>query len=142
MTRRKNFTVEPTTPYYIGDTWTDGTNFKKCKIQRLTGAYDSADWEAATDHDKTSTVIAGGLVTTGTLQVVQGGEVAAGITGNTSGDEAVRFWAGSTFEDRNTADFRVLQNGKTYMSNAEVEGTFTAVSGDNFTIVGKCGVKI
>jgi hypothetical protein len=61
--------------------------------------------------DATSTVIAGGLITTGTLQVTQGGTVAAGITGNTSGDTAVRFFAGSSFENRASAPFRVLQNG-------------------------------
>lgn len=61
--------------------------------------------------DVTSTVISGGLITTGTLQVTQGGTVAAGITGNTSGDTAVRFFAGSSFENRASAPFRVLQNG-------------------------------
>ena len=79
--------------------------------------------------DVTSTVIAGGLITTGTLQVSQGGTVAAGITGNTSGDTAVRFFAGSTFENRASAPFRVLQNGNLFASNANISGTINASLG-------------
>lgn len=61
--------------------------------------------------DRTQTVIDGGLITTGTLRVEQGGTGVAGITGNDSGDSAVRFFAGSTFANRGSAPFRVTQGG-------------------------------
>lgn len=81
--------------------------------------------------DATQTVVDAGLVTTGTVQVLQGGTVAAGITGNTSGDTAVRFWAGSTFANRATAPFRVTQAGKMIATDAEVSGKITVGAGSN-----------
>ncbi|NCB40805.1 MAG: hypothetical protein EOM80_18765, partial [Erysipelotrichia bacterium] len=89
----------------------------------------AATLHAPSDADHTQTTIDGGLVTTGTLQVVQGGTVAAGITGNTAGDTAVRFFAGSTFANRNTAPFRVLQNGSIFATSATVSGTITCGTG-------------
>jgi hypothetical protein len=70
--------------------------------------------------DSTSTVISGGLITTGTLQVSQGGTVAGGITGNDSGDTAVRFFAGSTFANRYSAPFRVWQDGTMVASKGAI----------------------
>jgi hypothetical protein len=72
--------------------------------------------------DVTQTTINGGLVTTGTIQVVQGGTVAAGITGNTSGDSAVRIWAGASFENRTLAPFRVTQDGKMVALAGQIGG--------------------
>jgi len=83
---------------------------------------DTTNAPAAAGADVTSTVIEGGLVTTGTLQVVQGGAVAAGITGNTSGDTSVRFWAGSTFADRASAPFNVTQAGVLIAKSGEIGG--------------------
>jgi hypothetical protein len=93
------------------------------------GAEHAATAHAPSDADHTQTTIDGGLVTTGTLQVVQGGTVAAGITGNTAGDTAVRFFAGSTFANRASAPFRVLQNGAIYATSATISGTITSGSG-------------
>ncbi|HPT45029.1 MAG TPA: hypothetical protein PLM07_03905 [Candidatus Rifleibacterium sp.] len=84
---------------------------------------------APSNADHTQTTINGGLVTTGTVQVVQGGTVAAGITGNTAGDTAVRFWAGATFANRASASFRVLQSGALFATNATITGTITCGSG-------------
>lgn len=44
------FTAEPTTPYYVDDLWANGTVLKKCGTQRLTGAYNAADWALATGY--------------------------------------------------------------------------------------------
>ena len=75
--------------------------------------------------DSTSTVISNGLVTTGSLVVVQGGTVAAGVTGNTSGDTAVRFFAGSTLLNRDSAPFRVTQSGALVATNATLSGSLS-----------------
>lgn len=37
----------------------------------------------------------------------------------------VRFWAGSSYEGRNEAPFRVLQNGKVFATEGTFDGTFT-----------------
>jgi len=51
-TAKQNFTSTPTTPYYVGDLWTAGSSgdIKKCIVQRLTGAYVSADWALASKY--------------------------------------------------------------------------------------------
>jgi len=130
-TAAATFMSTPVPPYKVGDTWFTSTSantgdLKKCiTAKTATESYDSADWVVATKYDNTQTVIDGGVTTTGTLQVVQGGTVAAGVTGEDSGDTAVRFFAGSTFANRYTAPFRVLQNGKAYLFGAEVAGLIT-----------------
>jgi hypothetical protein len=130
-TKNKVFNSQPITPYRVGDLWTGGINgeLRRCVVQRLTGSYNASDWENATKYDSTSTVVEGGLVTTGTIQVVQGGTVAAGMTGNDSGDTSIRFWAGSSLVNRGSAPFRVTQAGYLYASNANISGIITATSG-------------
>ena len=82
-----------------------------------------------TDADNTTTTINGGIITTGTIQVLNGGTVSAGITGVGSGDSNVRFWAGSTYDNRASAPFRVTQGGSLVASNATISGTITSTSG-------------
>lgn len=126
------FTNTPTTPYSVGDLWTEGPNgeLRRCVYARTNlESYTESDWENATDYDNTETIVEGGLVTTGTVEVVQGGTVSAGITGNTSGDTSVRFWAGSTLANRATAPFRVTQAGALTCTGATVSGAITATSG-------------
>ena len=80
----------------------------------------SGSGKPSDNADATATVISSGLITTGTLQVIQGGSSTAGITGNSSGDSAVRFWAGGTFADRANARFNVTQDGTaTFNSTAD-----------------------
>lgn len=45
----KNYNAEPTPPYYVGDTWTQGSsgNMYRCIKQRLVGNYNASDWELA-----------------------------------------------------------------------------------------------
>ena len=58
---------------------------------RLTGSYSSGDWEAASYYDNTQTVIDGGVVTSGTVQLAgNGGNILAGITGNGTTSGSVR----------------------------------------------------
>ena len=49
----------------------------------------------------------------------------AGITNNGLGADAVRFWAGTDFENRENAPFIVYQNGKIKASIGEFGGTFS-----------------
>lgn len=57
------------------------------------------------------------------------GEVVATELNMPTDDEAVRFWAGATFENRETAPFRVLQNGAVIAQKATVNGAINAISG-------------
>ena len=129
--KNKVFTEKPVPPYNKGDLWTSGPNgeLRRCVTSRASGSYVESDWENATSYDSTNTVIENGLVTSGTIQVVNGGTVAAGMTGNGSGDDAVRFWAGSTSGNKNSAPFRVTQRGYLYAENANIAGTITAKEG-------------
>lgn len=63
----------------------------------------------------TQTSINGGVVTSGVIQLSGvGGNVLAGITGEGTSDSSVRFWAGSSYVNRNVAPFRVLQSGEVF----------------------------
>lgn len=74
-------------------------------------------------YDNTKTAIDGGLVTSGTLQVAgEDGQTLAGMTGKGEGSKAVRYWAGKTFEERETAPFRVLQDGTAHLEKLEAYG--------------------
>lgn len=122
--KNKVFTNQPIPPYNIGDLWTSGPNgeLRRCITSRTSGTYQASDWENATAYDNTKTIIENGLITTGTIQVVNGGTVAAGMTGNDSGDSAIRFWAGSTSGNKANAPFRVTQKGKAYTSDIDISG--------------------
>ena len=50
--KRRVFVATPTTPYEVGDLWTGGPigDLKKCKVERLTGAYNASDWELASKY--------------------------------------------------------------------------------------------
>lgn len=60
----------------------------------------------------------------------------AGINGSGTDPETVRIFAGSSFEEKDTAPFRVQQDGKLFATGAEIEGTVKAGSGNigNFII--------
>lgn len=50
--KRRVFVTTPIPPYEIGDMWTQGTDgdIKVCKITRLVGKYDPADWGLASKY--------------------------------------------------------------------------------------------
>lgn len=129
-TKASHYYDQPVPPYRKGDLWTDGNVLLRCVVTRLTGSFVPTDWQDAVAYDNTSTTISGGLITTGTIQVVHGGDSTAGMTGATSGDSAVRFWAGGTYANRASAPFRVTQGGKLYALDAIISGSVTAGQGN------------
>jgi phage-related protein len=50
--KRRVFVAQPAPPYDVGDLWTQGStgDLMKCKTQRLSGSYNSEDWELATRY--------------------------------------------------------------------------------------------
>lgn len=76
------------------------------------------------------TIIDGGLITSNTVKLGTGTNTTAGITGvDAAGDDSIMIWAGSTYENRNLAPFRVALDGRVWMTNAIVEGEIRANSG-------------
>lgn len=65
----------------------------------------------------------------------ESGEV-AGINGADDDLEAIRFWAGSSYANKENAPFRVTQGGKLYATDAIIKGVIEALSGKiaNFVI--------
>lgn len=128
--KRRVFVTTPYPPYDVGDLWVNGVVLKRCATARKTGSYIANDWVLAVTYDNTKTVIDGGIVTSGTIQLAgSGGSILAGITGNGTAATSIRIWAGASYENRATAPFRVLQDGSVVMSKATVEGVINAISG-------------
>lgn len=129
--KRRVFVAEPKPPYQVGDLWVDGKELRRCVTEKTSGTYVATDWAIAVYYDNTKTTIDGGIVTSGTIQVA-GDEkyILAGITGKGSSEDSIRFWAGTTFENRSVAPFRVQQNGKVYMKDAVVEGEINSIIGN------------
>lgn len=119
----KVYTTQPIPPYKKGDIWVDGKVLRKCNVTRTTGNFVASDWEEAVEYDNTQTVINGGIVTSGTVQLAgNGGSILAGITGDGTVATSVRFWAGATKANRASAPFRVLQDGSVYASKGIFAG--------------------
>lgn len=55
--------------------------------------------------------------------------IKAGINGEGTGDDIVRFWSGVSAEEKETAPFRVLEDGTLYAIKAIIEGTVKATDG-------------
>ena len=129
--KRQVFVDTPKVPYDIGDLWVDGKDLRRCQTKKTaTQAYNVNDWVVAVAYDNTQTVIDGGLVTSGTIQVAgDNTSILAGITGNGTTSTSVRFWAGASFENRATAPFRVLQDGSLHATKAYIEGEIHATKG-------------
>lgn len=148
--KRTVFVTEPKAPYYVGDLWLKGIDstgkaadglWRCIKDNTVTNSFDSNDWVEATYYDCTQVVIDNGIITAGTVQLANEhtGSIVAGITGgygktfketaSTPEEEKVRIWAGASENNRRKAPFRVLQNGKVYAKNAEIEGKVTATDG-------------
>lgn len=129
--KRRVFVSTPYAPYDIGDLWVNGVELRRCGTAKASGqSYNVNDWVTCVAYDNTKTVIDGGLVTSGTIQVA-GSEttILAGMTGNGTAADSVRFWAGASFENRATAPFRVLQDGRIVATNAKIDGEIHASSG-------------
>lgn len=70
--------------------------------------------------------ITGNSILGGNIVASSGGTNTAGLTGEGSGDTAVRIWAGSTYANRASAPFRVSQGGAVYADNITISGEFNA----------------
>ena len=129
--KRTVFVDTPKVPYCIGDLWVDGKVLKRSVANKTSKqSYNVNDWVLAVEYDNTKTVIDGGLVTSGTLQVAGDNKsILAGITGQGTTASSVRFWAGASFENRTTAPFQVLQDGTFKATKAYVEGEIHATKG-------------
>ena len=111
--------------------WVDGKDLRRCiKGRTESESYIANDWVVCVYYDNTKTIIDGGLVTSGTIQVAgDNASILAGITGQGTADDAIRFWAGASFENRATAPFRVQQDGTMYATKAYVEGELHSIIG-------------
>lgn len=128
--KRRVFVAQPYPPYDVGDLWVDGKELRRCITARASGSWNTNDWVVAVYYDNTQTTIDGGIVTSGTIQVAGDNKsILAGITGNGTASDSIRFWAGASFENRKTAPFRVMQDGSVVMSKAQVKGVINAISG-------------
>ena len=129
--KRRVFVATPYPPYDIGDLWVNGTDLRRCATAKASGqSYNVNDWVVAVSYDNTKTVIDGGLVTSGTIQVAGDNQsILAGMTGNGTTADSIRFWAGASFENRATAPFRVRQDGNVVMTKADITGKVNATSG-------------
>ena len=128
--KRRVFVAQPYPPYDVGDLWVDGKELRRCITARASGSWNTNDWVVAVYYDNTQTTIDGGIVTSGTIQVAGDNKsILAGITGNGTASDSIRFWAGASFGNRKTAPFRVMQDGSVVMSKAQVEGVINAISG-------------
>lgn len=128
--KRRVFVAQPYPPYDVGDLWVDGKELRRCITARASGSWNTNDWVVAVYYDNTQTTIDGGIVTSGTIQVAGDNKsILAGITGNGTASDSIRFWAGASFENRKSAPFRVMQDGSVVMSKAQVEGVINAMSG-------------
>lgn len=129
--KRRVFVSTPYPPYDIGDLWVNGKDLRRCQTKKTQGqSYNVNDWVVAVDYDNTKTVIDGGLVTSGTIQVAGDNKsILAGMTGQGMAANSIRFWAGASFENRATAPYRVMQDGSVVMTKATVEGVINAISG-------------
>ena len=132
--KRRVFVSTPKPPYDIGDLWLTGGNtdglLKRCITARASGSYVANDWVEAVYYDNTQTVIDGGIVTAGTVQLAGNDQsIKAGITGNGTAESSVRFWAGASYGNRTTAPYRVLQDGSFIATKGTITGTIYANAG-------------
>jgi hypothetical protein len=116
--KRRVFVSEPTTPYEVGDLWDAGGSpriIKRCSTERLTGAYNAADWTSIANY------------ITNTNEVTDGaalGETAvwSSVSGAGKPDDNADVTGSNTSADTNavggTASATVLSNISTALSNA------------------------
>jgi len=122
----------------IGDLWYDtdvGILYR----------WDGSDWNDNV-ADVTQTIIDGGLITTGRLEVQNDSAAQGGITGTiSSGSTAVGLWLGSTYANRATAPFRVTHAGVVTAASGTIGGwtlatdaiyTGTKHTGDGYSTTG------
>lgn len=133
-TKKRNFTSQPTTPYAVGDTWTESGATYFCTTARDSGAFRHDDWtmQQLTIHSLDSNI------QTNLKNNVKTNESYKGVTLNDSGLTAT---AGSTSVAMNSNDGFLINNtsGQVFHvgtdGNLTMKGDITAgnISGVNFT---------
>ncbi|MDQ6481601.1 hypothetical protein [Dyadobacter sp. LHD-138] len=119
------FTAEPVAPYTDMDLWMSPEGLRRSIKDKVMGQpFDVNDWVEPFNFDNTETAINAGVLTSGIIQLAgDNHSVLAGISGKGTTDESVRFWAGASTINRDTAPFRVLQSGELFArKRIEVEG--------------------
>jgi len=122
--------------YIVGDTITtgvirslDGLNF----YDLSQGKFNLGDETSGIDWDVTNpgVLTIRGAVASSTVMVGSGGFISAGLSGlSDNGDQSVRFWGGADLLNKDTAPFRVLNNGYVYATNLTL-GYGTSSSGNS-----------
>lgn len=119
------FTATPVPKYNDGDLWMSEEGLRRSVGNKVVGQmFDPNDWVEPFNFDNTATAIDAGILTSGTIQLAgDKNAVWAGITGNGTTSDSVRFWAGASYINRKTAPFRVEQSGEVFgRTRIEVEG--------------------
>lgn len=123
--------------YIVGDTITTG------RIKDLTGQnyldltsgqFNLGDADMGIDFDVTTpaTLTIRGALASKVIQVGSAGVINAGISGVTdAGTSSVRFWAGETAANKNTAPFRVTDDGKVTLKSGLTGQRIVISSADN-----------
>lgn len=122
LSKTQNFGTLPQPPYHRYDTYMGPDGIYICHTERRIGEYSALDWGKASTYENVGDAFDRGIITAGTLQAVNGGNYAAGMTGQGTGDGSVRIWAGSTYANRANAPFRVTQGGAGTASNINITG--------------------
>ena len=134
-TKKRNFTSQPTTPYAVGDTWTESDATYFCTTARDSGAFSANDWkmQQLTIHSLDSNIqtnLNNSVKTTGNYK---------GVTLNDNGLTAT---AGSTTVAMNSNDGFLINNdgGQVFhvdtSGNLTMNGDITAGDSPNSTISG------
>lgn len=124
-TKVRLFTAQPVAPYSDNDLWMSENGLRRSVKNKTTGQpFDPNNWVEPFNFDNTATAIDGHIVTSGIIQLAgDKNAIWAGVSGQGTDPESVRFWAGASTENRDTAPFRVFQNGWLFARNRiEVEG--------------------
>lgn len=119
------FTAQPVAPYADGDLWMSPEGLRRSVRAKVTGMpFDPNDWVEPFNFDNTATAIDGHIITSGIIQLAgDKNAIWAGVSGQGTADDSVRFWAGASTINRDTAPFRVLQDGRVFgRTLIEVEG--------------------
>jgi len=114
--KRRNFTVTPTTPYDVGDNYVNGTEMYTCVTARSSGNYNANDWAKRVNYDSTQSTIDGGIITAGSIRVKDSDHNEwGGLCGGGNGT-GVGIWLGASYTNRNSAPLRFYHDGKGFMA--------------------------
>lgn len=108
-------TTTPLTPYRDGDLWMSPAGLRRSIATKMAGASDVNDWVEPFNYDNTATAIDGHIVTSGIIQLAgDKNAIWAGVSGQGTTPDSVRFWAGASTENKETAPWRIFQDGRNF----------------------------